>query len=184
MTNLEAAAHTTTGSSADAPPPPTSTSASAPPFDVLPRAAAGYRILRAWQRALDVAAHAHRLAHTFAAGEHGALAADLRRAAAAVPAQIAAGNLAYDRVEHRRALLAAQAALARVETLALLAERLAAASPGDVAALLAESADTLRLVRGLTRVVGTVCEPAPSLEPAPSVRRTRRPRRPAREVAR
>ncbi|GJG86152.1 hypothetical protein tb265_13330 [Gemmatimonadetes bacterium T265] len=173
MTNLEAAAHPT-------PAPPTS----APPYDVLPRAAAGYRLLRAWQRALDVAAHAHRLAQTLPADGLGALADDLRRAAAAVPAQIAAGNLAYDRAEHRRALLAAQAALARVETLALLAERLAAASPTDVAALLADSADTLRLVRGLTRVVGAVCEPAAGLEPAPVVRRARRPRRPAPELAR
>lgn len=173
MTNLAAAARPT-GTSAGTP---------APQPDTLPRAAAGYRILRAWQRALDVAAHAHRLAGTLPASEQDVLGADLRRAGAAVPAQIAAGNLTYERGEHHRALLAAQAALARVETLALLAERLALASPHDVAALLAESADTLRLVRGLARVVGTVCEPAPTLAipPAPVVRRTHRTRRPASE---
>ncbi|HEY0779432.1 MAG TPA: four helix bundle protein [Gemmatirosa sp.] len=130
-----------------------------------PTPAAGYRLLRAWQRALDVAAHAHRLAHTFPTPEHATLAADLRRAGASVPAQIAAGNLAYDRAEHRRALLAAQTALAHVETLALLAERLGAAPATDVASLLAEAADTLRLVRGLARVVvgtGQIAEPSPA----------------------
>ena len=116
---------------------------------------AGYRILRAWQRALDVAAHAHRLAHAFPADEQHALAADLRRAGAAVPTHIAAGNLSYDAEEHRRALVATQTALARVETLALLAEHLALAPAPEVAALLAESADTLRLVRGLARVTAT-----------------------------
>lgn len=120
----------------------------------LPRAAAGYRILRAWQRALDVAARAHRLAAALPAADAATLGADLRRAGAAVPAHIAAGNLAYDPGEHRRSLGAAQSALARVETLALLAEALALLTPTDVAALLADSADTLRLVRGLARVAG------------------------------
>lgn len=130
----------------------------------LPRAAAGYRILRAWQRALDVAAHAHRLAHAMPASEQNTLAADLRRAGAAVPTHVAAGNLAYDRGEYRRALLAAQTALARVETLALLAERLALVPSTDVAALLATSADTLRLVRALARAVDSVRD-ASTVEP-------------------
>ncbi len=150
----------------------------------LPRAAAGYRILRAWQRALDVAAHAHRLARRLPEDER-SLADDLRRAGAAVPAGIAAGNLSFDRAEHRRALVAAQAALARVETLALLAERLALLPPPDVAALLADSADALRLARGLARVAGVpsvVSEPAAGHaggNPAghPPARSARRPRR-------
>ena len=139
MTNLEAAAHTALPSTPAVPTRPS---------------LAGYRILRAWQRALDVAARAHRLAHALPTDEQHTLAADLRRAGAAVPTHIAAGNLSYDPVEHRRALLATQTALARVETLALLAEHLALAPAVEVAALLADSADTLRLVRALARVVG------------------------------
>ncbi len=143
-----------------------------------PTPPAGYRILRAWQRALDVAAHAHELAATLPAADQDRLGTDLRRAGAAAPAHIAAGNLAYDRAEHRRALLAAQSALARVETLALLAERLQLATPAGVAALLADSADALRLVRGLARVVGTVRAVHEAAPPLPTVARARRPRRP------
>ena len=144
---------------------------------------AGYRLLRAWQRALDLAAHTHHLARTLPSAEYPTLADDIRRAGAAVPAHIAAGNLSCDRSEHRRALLSAQTALARVETLALLAERLALAPAADVAALLATSADTLRLVRGLTRVVGTGSDGHPAArcsQPAHQPARATRARRTAR----
>lgn len=175
MTDLAAAARATAAAAPDFLP---DLVAPAAPTPSLPRAAAGYRILRAWQRALDVAARAHQLARALPADE-GALAADLRRAGAAVPGHIAAGNLSYDPVEHRRALLAATGALARVETFALLAERLALASATEVAALLAESADTLRLVRGLARVAGAVPDATSRRavhEPPPSVVSGRHPR--------
>ena len=155
-----------------------------------PHPATGYRMLRAWQRALDVAATTHALALTLPPADRDTLGADLRRAGSAVPTHIAAGNYAYARPEHHRALGAAASALARVETLALLAERLALLPASAVAALLIETGDTLRLVRALARAVSTPpaterpTNPAPVAKPPARATRAPRASRTSRASAR
>lgn len=139
----------------------------------LPPHVLGYRALKLWQRALDLAADAHRLAHGFAESDQLALAADLRRAAAGVPAAVAASAMALDRVDQQRALQGATAALARLETLAALAERLEVLSAPEATALLFTSGDVTRLLRGLTRSVaargaGAVSARAAVAEAAPA----------------
>lgn len=117
----------------------------------LPAHAVGYRALKLWQRALDVAADVHLLTRTFPDGEQDGLGGELRRAAASVPAAVAAGSLAGDRADHQRALQSAVAAVARVETLAALAERLGLVGTREVVDVLAGTGDVTRLLRGLTR---------------------------------
>jgi four helix bundle protein len=126
---------------------------SGPPGPPAP-AAAGYRALRVWQRALDLAVDAAPLARTLTEHGLGALGADLFRAATAVPAHIAAGSTAAARTDHQRALGAALAAVARFETLVAAADRLAPGEAARCAALLAGTADVTRLLRAFTRAVG------------------------------
>lgn len=119
----------------------------------LPAHVLGYRALKLWQRALDLATDAHRLAHAFPDADQPVLATDFRRSAASVPAAIAASSLALDRADQQRALQTATVALARLETLAALAERLGVLSSGDTTAFLFTSGDVTRLLRGLTRSI-------------------------------
>ncbi len=118
-----------------------------------PATAPGYRALKVWQRALDLAAEAHRVARGLPKAEQDGFAADLRRLASAVPAHVAAGSAPYDRVEYRRALVQAQGELARVETTVLLGARLGLVSERDTTTLLAHATDVGRLLRGLARSV-------------------------------
>lgn len=117
-------------------------------------AVGGYRGLKLWQRSVDVAAEAHRLARAFPVGEQESIGGDLRRAAAAVAGHVAAGSLTYDRAEHLRALQVALAAVARLETVAAVAQRLGFLPAQDAVALLVGTADVTRLLRGLMRTLG------------------------------
>lgn len=151
-----------------------STTAAPPPAPtptVSPAGVLGYRALKLWQRALDLAADAHRLAHAFPDADQPALATDLRRAAAAVPSAVAASSLALDPADQQRALQSATAALARLETLAALAERLGSLNSGDASALLFTSGDVNRLLRGFVRAVSarTRLEQASAAAPARQV---------------
>ena len=157
----------------------------AAPFSAagLPAHAAGYRALKLWQRALDVAADVHRLSRTFPAGEQDGLGGELRRAAAAVPAAVAAGSLAADRVDHQRALQTAVAAVARVETLVALAERLEFVTTRDAIGVLSGSADVTRLLRGLARFLVTRADgPRTSAPAEPAVAGPVAPRAPTSDV--
>jgi four helix bundle protein len=135
----------------------------------IPPHALGYRALKLWQRALDLAADAHRLARAFPDAEQPALAAELRRSAASVPAAIAASALALDAADQHRALQSTTAALARLETLAALAERLGALESAAASALLFTAGDVNRLLRGFVRSVAARTRPAAVSAPAGAV---------------
>lgn len=113
----------------------------------------GYRLLRAWQRAMDVADAAYRAVAEMPRPARDLVGMELSRAALAVSAHVAASSIVYDRIEQRRAIAAAQHGIARFETAVALGERLAVLPATDVARLLATSADVRRLVRGLARVL-------------------------------
>ena len=123
--------------------------------------AAGYRGLRVWQRALDLAVDAAPLARTLAAEGHGGLANDLFRAGTAVPAHIAAGSVAATRADHQRALGGAMAAVARFETLVAAAERLAPRTGAGCTALLVGTGEVTRLLRAFARAIGGTRASAP-----------------------
>jgi four helix bundle protein len=159
---------TTTPASAPAPTPipapVVQTVAEAPPAAV-PGAAgdtssavqlSGYRGLKVWQRAMDLAAAIHRVAGTI---PDAARARELWDTAVAVPASIAAGNSLYVRSDYVELLSVAHGKVARLECLLHLADRLAALPGTDTAPLLASAGDIGRMLRGLARALQAKVEP-------------------------
>jgi four helix bundle protein len=136
----------------------------APPADRAPTADSadgsaattpGYRGLRVWQRAIDLAAGVYALTAAFPADAHEALAVPLRRAAAAVPAGIAEGNVRYSAREYTHYLAQSLGTLAEVETLLHLAVRLELANEALTAPLTSQCTDIGRMLRALNRSVQT-----------------------------
>ena len=79
----------------------------------------------------DLAVRAHQLTTRFPAEERGSLVALLRRASAAVPAQLAAGSSRWDRVEYRSAVTSARDAAAETRYFLLLIKDLGHLSAQD-----------------------------------------------------
>ena len=110
----------------------------------------GYRGLRVWQRAMELAAGTYALALP-----DDALAVPLRRAAASVPAAIAEGNVRYSAREYTHDLAQALGALAEVETLLELAVRLELADETAITPLTGQCTEVARMLRALNRSVQT-----------------------------
>jgi four helix bundle protein len=82
-----------------------------------------YRDLEVWQKAMDLAAGAYRLAKLMPKSEEYRLTSQLLRAAASVPANIAEGRMRGSRKEFAQFISIARGSLAETETLLLLAVR-------------------------------------------------------------
>jgi four helix bundle protein len=111
---------------------------------------AGYRGLKVWQRATDLAAAVFHVSHIMA---DDVLAEELWRTALSIPASIATGNSLYVRAEYVAQLSAAHGAVARLECLLHLADRISGLSGTDTAPLLASASDVGRMLRGLARAL-------------------------------
>lgn len=136
-------------------PAPAPTVAEAPPAAVAPAQPpvaqpSGYRGLKVWQRAMDLAAAMYHVAGTMA---DPVLAEELWRTAIAVPSHIAAGNSLYVRAEYVDLLSAAHGQVSRLECLLHLADRLAALPATDSAPLLASATDIGRMLRALAKAL-------------------------------
>jgi hypothetical protein len=148
-------------------------SATLPPDALgVPPHALGYHALKLWQRGLDLAADAHRLARAFPDADQPALAADLRPRGRERP-----GHDRRRRPGLRRTRPAARPARHRrrprpFETLAALAERLGVLSTADATALLFTAGDVNRLLRGFVRSVSArtaaPSRTAPDTAPTPA----------------
>jgi four helix bundle protein len=79
----------------------------------------------------DLAVRTHQLTGRFPAEERGSLVALLRRASAAVPAQLAAGSSRWDRLEFRDAVTSARDAAAETRYFLLLTKDLGHLQPSD-----------------------------------------------------
>jgi four helix bundle protein len=110
----------------------------------------GYRGLKVWQRATDLAAAVFHVSHVMA---DDVLAEELWRTALSIPASIAAGNSLYVRAEYVAQLSAAHGQVARLECLIHLTDRLTALTGTDTAPLLASASDIGRMLRGLARAL-------------------------------
>lgn len=115
----------------------------------------GYRGLRVWQKAMDLAAGTFALSASFPPAAQDALALPLRRAAAAVPAGIAEGNVRHSAREYTHYLAQALGTLAEVETLLQLAVRLDLATDERIAPLIGQCTEIGRMLRALNRSVQT-----------------------------
>jgi four helix bundle protein len=79
-----------------------------------------YRDLLVWQKAMRLAAEAHRLAKLLPKAEEYRLTSQLLRAAASVPANIAEGHARGTRKDYAHFVSIARGSLAEMETLLLL----------------------------------------------------------------
>ena len=114
---------------------------------------AHYKTLKAWQHAQRLAIESVKVARTFPEYEQANLADQLRRAAYAVPLNIAEGNTRFGAREHRRFLDTARSSLAEVETIVGIAHEVGYVQATDLARLEALVDETGKTLYGLLRKV-------------------------------
>ena len=85
-----------------------------------------YKDLEVWQRAVDLAALADQLAERLRSARRYAMADQLLRASLSVPSNIAEGNGRVHRAEYAHHVSIARASLLEVESILLVAIRVAA----------------------------------------------------------
>ncbi len=145
---------------------PTEPAADATPVTPLPP---GYRGLRVWQKALELAGAVFSLSEGFPSSARDSMAVPMRRASAAIPAAIAEGNVRYTPREYAHYLSQALGTVAEVETLLFLSVRLGLATDARIAPLLGHCVELARMLRALTRSVQT---PRAPIADRPTRRRT------------
>ena len=110
-----------------------------------------YRDLKVWQRSMELAVECHLLSRRLPRRGATGLAAQIERAAASVPANIAEGCGRRTRPDYLRHLSIANGSLLELETHVLIASRLGFLAPGQLSTVLGLSAETGRLLNGLIR---------------------------------
>ena len=121
-----------------------------------------YRTLKAWQHAQKLAVEASKAARRFPDYEQPVLADQLRRAAYAVPLNIAEGSARRGSREYRRFLDIARASLAEIETILDLSHDLGYIDDSAHARLTGLAAETGKTLYGLLRKISAAAAP-PSL---------------------
>ena len=137
------------------------TETAAPPSSAAPASSPpqyGYRGLKVWQRAMDLATAVFAVTRGLAPQDD-VLTAELRRTAITIPASIATGNSLYQRAEYVGHLSTAHGSVARLECLLQIADRLGMLPSQDTAPLLSLAADVGRMLRGLARALAPTREP-------------------------
>lgn len=113
--------------------------------------AKSYRDLIAWQKGMDFAEAAHRLANKFPAEQRYSLTSQLRRSAISVPSNIAEGEGHFSNPNFKRFLSIAHGSLSEAETEILLAIRLGDLSDEESQSVLDVAAEVGKLIRGLAK---------------------------------
>ena len=119
-----------------------------------------HRELIVWQRAMDLLVECYRLARSMPVEERFGMASQLRRAALAVPLNIAEGNGRRTRGEYLAALSVAHGELMEVQTLFDAADRVGYVAPSELAAPRATAAHVGRLLHGLVRSLRREVDPS------------------------
>ena len=109
-----------------------------------------YRDLDAWQLGMSFVQMVYELASAFPTGERFGLTAQLRRAAASIPSQIAEGHQHPTR-SYRHYVIVALGSQAECETQLELARRLQSASPQQIAPVIDFAARVGQVLHGLAR---------------------------------
>ena len=115
------------------------------------RGVRSYRDLQTWQKAFTLALECYKLTRRFPRSELYGLAAQVRRAAVSVPANIAEGNGRMSRGDYVRHLRIAHGSLMELETHLLLARDLSFLSTRDAERVLTTLSEVGRMLGGLAR---------------------------------
>ena len=113
-----------------------------------------YRDLLVWQKGMDVAAEVYRLTWSWPKEETYGLTSQARRAAAAIPANIAEGYGRQSTASYGQFLKIARGSLKEFETHLLLAERVGLTPQGSCADLLQQADELGKMLSALIRSVG------------------------------
>ena len=114
---------------------------------------ASYRDLDVWQRAMDIVIEIYRVSRSFPAEEKLGLAAQLRRAAVAIPSNIAEGRNRLGAAEFRRLVSIARGSVAEVETQLAVALALGFTGADQVTSLSARLDELSKMLFGLYRIL-------------------------------
>jgi len=110
---------------------------------------------------MELAVECHLIARALPRRGASGLAAQIERAAGSVPANIAEGCGRRTRPDYLRHLSIANGSLLELETHVLIASRLGLLKPGQLATVLALSAETGRLLNGLIRRLNAIGDGSP-----------------------
>lgn len=110
-----------------------------------------YRSLEAWKRAMDLVVEVYRATETFPHYEMHGLAAQLRKAAASVPSNIAEGEGRHSRRESQQFLRHARGSMFEAETQLLIAQRVGYIDDDTTESILNLSSEAGKLLNGLLR---------------------------------
>jgi four helix bundle protein len=114
-------------------------------------AISSYRELHVWQQAMDLGELCYRSTRSFPREELYGAVAQIRRAAASIPANIAEGNGRENRGEYIQFLRIAQGSLKELETHSLLSQRVGLVSRDSAGALLDKCDAVGKMLRALIR---------------------------------
>jgi len=124
-----------------------------------PVAIRGYRDLEVWQRSVELVIEIYRATERFPPREMYGLTAQARRAAVAVPSNVAEGHGREHLGDYLHHLSIANGSLMELETQVILATRLGHLSPELERQLLALSGETGRMLAGLIRSLKRLRKP-------------------------
>ncbi len=114
---------------------------------------ASFRDLTVWKKAITLAEAAYVLATALPRREQFELAAQIRRAAASVPANIAEGHNRHARRAYANHIAIALGSLAEIESHIELAIRLGFLDPDPARRFLEQAAEVNRMLHGLARAL-------------------------------
>jgi four helix bundle protein len=109
--------------------------------------------LRSWTAAIELVLCVYRLSATFPAAEKYGLAAQARRAAVSIPANIAEGAARGSQVDYGRFLRIARGSLAELETLVTISHRLGFVDGVMAQTVRAATGEIARLLNGQIRAL-------------------------------
>lgn len=128
----------------------------------VPESPASHERLDAWKQAVDLVVESYAIARLLPAHERYALAAQIRRAATSVPANIAEGSGRSRPRERLHYLSIARGELSELRTHFTVAERLGYVDRAALAGTLRLSESVFRLINGLRRYVANRARAAKS----------------------
>ena len=123
----------------------------------------GYADLRVWKGAMELVDRVYDVARSLPKVELFALAAQMRRAAVSIPANIAEGHGRASRADYARFISIARGSLMELETLLLIARRRGYLNDGDAREVLAMSAEVSRMLSRLHQRLREAPPPNPEL---------------------
>ena len=110
---------------------------------------ARYRDLKVWQRGMDLVEEVYRLTAAFPREERYGLTSQLRRAASAIPMNIAEGSCRSTRRDYASFISIAMGSAGELETGILIAIRLRFVTPADATPLMDMISHLGRMLRSL-----------------------------------